>query len=105
MLRDDRRLRHRLTRTLPHVVDTALLASGVGMVLVLQQYPFVDAWLTAKLLALVAYIVLGSMALKRGRTRALRAGAFAGAILVFAYLVGVALAHDAWPFPALIWVG
>lgn len=102
MLREDARLRHRLTRTLPHVVDTGLLASGIGMALVLQQYPFVAPWLTAKLLALLAYIVLGSVALKRGHTRAQRAGALAGAVLVFGYLVGVALAHDPWPFPILL---
>jgi uncharacterized membrane protein SirB2 len=102
MLREDPRLRHRLTRTLPHVVDTGLLASGLGMVLMLQQYPFVSPWLTAKLLALLAYVALGSVALKRGRTPAVRAGAFAGAILVLAYLVGVAVAHDPWPFPILV---
>jgi uncharacterized membrane protein SirB2 len=102
MLRQDPRLRQRLTRTLPHVVDTGLLASGIGMVVMLQQYPFTSPWLTAKLLALLAYIVLGSVALKRGRTRAHRTAALAGAILVFVYLVGVGLAHDPWPFPALL---
>ena len=38
----------------------------------LHQYPATHAWLTAKVIGLLAYIVLGSLALKRGRTKAIR---------------------------------
>ncbi len=91
------RLQGRFWRIAPHVVDTLLLASGVLLTLILQQYPFVDAWLTAKLLSLVAYVVLGSIALRRGRTPAIRALALAGALLAVAYIVGTALHHDPDP--------
>ncbi len=101
MLRGSPLFHHRLTRVLPHVNDTLLLAAGVGMMLMLHQYPFVDDWLTAKLLALLAYIVLGTIALKRGRTRAIRLGAFGGALLTLGYLVGVALTRNPWPLAVL----
>lgn len=101
MLRGSPLLHHPLTRVLPHVNDTLLLGAGIGMMLMLHQYPFVDGWLTAKLLALLAYIVLGTIALKRGRTRAIRLGAFGGALLTLGYLVGVALTRNPWPPAAL----
>lgn len=101
MLRASPWLHHPLTRVLPHVNDTLLLAAGIGLTLLLHQYPFVDDWLTAKLLALLAYIVLGTFALRRGRTRTIRLAAFAGALLTLGYLVSVALTRSAWPPAAL----
>ena len=94
MLAESPRLHRRWLRILPHVVDTMLLASAIGLVLMLHQYPFVHGWLTAKVLALVAYIVIGSVALKRGRTKRVRSVAFVVALLMFGYIVTVALAHD-----------
>lgn len=92
-------LRHPLTRTLPHINDTLLLSAGIGMVLLLQQYPFQQAWLTAKLLALVAYILLGSLALKRGRTPRTRMVAGIAAVATVGYILAVALSRRPWPFP------
>lgn len=83
----------RWTRVVPHVIDTVFLATGIWLALRIGQYPFVQPWLTAKVLGLVAYIILGSIALKRGRTRAIRAAAFVAALAVFAYIVGVARAR------------
>lgn len=85
----------RLTRILPHVVDTVLLASAIALAVRIQQYPFVHGWLTAKVLALIAYVVLGSMALKRGRTRRARQLALAGALATLAYIFAVALTRQA----------
>ena len=85
----------RFVRVVPHVVDTVLLASAAWLAWQLGQYPFVHGWLTAKLLALLAYIALGTLALRRGRTKALRVTAFAGASLAAAYIVVVALTRDA----------
>ena len=90
-------LRHPLTRVLPHVNDTLLLAAGIGLAASLRQYPLVEGWLTAKLVALILYIVLGTIALKRGRTRRIRLLAFGGALLTLAYLVAVALTRSPWP--------
>ncbi len=91
-------LRHPLTRILPHLNDTLLFAAGISMVLLLGQYPFQQSWLTAKLLALLAYILLGSLALKRGRTPGGRAVAAVGAIVAVGYIVSVALTRSPWPF-------
>lgn len=90
----------RFVRVAPHVIDTLLLASAAWLAWGLQQYPFVHGWLTAKVLGLIVYIVLGTIALRRGRTRAVRATAFAGALLAAAYIVAVALTRQ--PLPGLI---
>ena len=98
MLSDSPVLRHRFVRIAPHVVDTLLLASAVGLAWFLGQIPFVHGWITAKVLALLAYIVLGTVALKRGRTKGIRAGAFAAALAAAGYIVWVALTRDPTPW-------
>lgn len=94
MLRNSPLLQARLTRVLPHGVDTVLLVSAIWLAVILQQYPFVNAWLTAKALGLIAYILLGTIALRRGRTRRIRLLAWLGALLVFTYIVLVALTKN-----------
>ncbi|WP_324780711.1 SirB2 family protein [Thiobacillus sedimenti] len=98
MMTGSARLQARWVRVVPHVNDTLLLASGLGLAVMLGQYPLVDGWLTAKFFGLLAYIVLGTVALKRGRTKGVRVAAWIGALLVFGYIVAVALAHDPFPF-------
>jgi uncharacterized membrane protein SirB2 len=99
MLRDSPRLQARLARILPHVIDTVLLGSAILLALRIYQYPFVHGWLTAKVVALLAYIVLGSLALKRGRGRRVRTVSFALALAVFLYIVAVAITRS--PLPGL----
>ena len=94
MLQDSPLRRARATRILPHVVDTVLLLSAVALMLRIAQYPFVHAWLSAKLLALLAYIVLGSVALKYGKSRRVRALSYGAALGVFLYIVGVAVTRS-----------
>lgn len=98
MLRDSPTLQQRLVRILPHVVDTLLLGSALSMAFLSGQYPFVQGWLTAKLGGLLAYIVLGAMALKRGRTKAIRARYFVLALLAYGYIVSVALSRNPLPW-------
>lgn len=97
MMADSPRLQARWVRIAPHANDTVLLLSGLGLASLIGQYPFAQGWLTAKFLALIAYIVLGTIALKRGRTRNIRIGAWIAALLVFFYMVRVALTHDPLP--------
>lgn len=87
----------RVLRIAPHALDTVLLASGIALTTVIGQYPFVNGWLTAKLVGLVVYVVLGSLALRYARTPALRAAAFAAALVAVGYVVGTALHHDSNP--------
>ena len=94
MLRDSPRLQQRWVKTSPHIIDTVLLGSALTMAVWSSQYPFVQNWLTAKLLALVAYILLGTIALKRGKTKTVRTIAFVAALAVFAYIVKVAITRQ-----------
>lgn len=91
-------LQRRWVKIAPHVIDTLLLASALALTLWSSQYPFVQSWLSAKLLALLLYIALGTVALKRGKTKGMRIAAFIGALAAFGYIVAVALSKQPWPF-------
>lgn len=97
-MRDSTMLQQRWVKILPHIIDTALLGSAIALAWWSGQYPFQQNWLTAKLLALLLYIVLGTFALKRGKTPAIRMAAFIAAILIFAYIISVALSRQPIPF-------
>ena len=83
-----------LLRWTPVAVDTVLLTSALMLTTIIHQYPFTTAWLTVKVGLLLAYIVLGSLALKRGRTRQIRIAAFIGALATVGFLVTVARTHQ-----------
>lgn len=104
MLADSRLLRHPFFRYTPHLVDTVLLVSALLLTRIIHQYPFQQPWLTAKVLGLVAYVVAGSIALKRGRTRPIRVTALLAALAIAGFIVSVALNHDARGFLAP-WLG
>lgn len=84
------RLRLLWVRVVPHVIDTVLLASALWLAWQLGTAG-THGWLAAKLVGLVVYIVLGTIALKRGRSRPIRAAAFIAAIATFGYIVMVAV--------------
>ena len=75
------------------LIDTALLAAGGTLWAVLGLNPLRDTWLGTKLLLLVLYVALGTVALKRAQTAAGRAAATAAALATYAFMVSVALAH------------
>jgi uncharacterized membrane protein SirB2 len=81
-------------RYLTYTVDTILLTAALMLTTIVHQYPFVNAWLTTKVLLLVAYVVLGTFALKRGRTRKVRWISYVAALVVFAFIISVARAHN-----------
>ena len=98
MLADSPLLQARLARIAPHVVDTLLLAAAVAMATLARLSPLAHPWLAAKIAGLVAYIVLGAIALRYGRTKRARIVALAAALLVFGWIVGTALHRDPlWP--------
>lgn len=86
-------LERRWVRVVPHVNDTLLLVAGVWMAVQLRLVPGVSPWLTAKILALVVYVALGTVALRRRSARA-----WLAALAVFLYIVAVALTHDVLPW-------
>ena len=77
-----------------YTIDTVLLTAALMLMTVVQQYPFIDAWLTVKVVLLFVYVGIGIAAFRFARTRAERAGLWAAALLVFLYIVSVARAHD-----------
>jgi len=88
---------HRALRIISYVIDTTLLVAAMLLTLILHQYPFVNGWLTAKVLLLALYIGLGIVALQRARTTRGRGVALIGALLTFAAIVAIAIVHHSRP--------
>jgi len=86
--------RTRLFRLAPHINDSILLASALGLVIALKQYPFIEAWLTVKVLLLPVYIFLGMAFMKWAKTGWERVVLFTSAVLCFAYIVSVAVSRQ-----------
>jgi uncharacterized membrane protein SirB2 len=84
----------RWLRRLPHINDSLLLAAALTLTVLTGQYPFVDAWLTAKVFGLIAYIIFGALALQAGRPPRLRIAAGIAAVGVFGWIVSVALTKN-----------
>ncbi len=95
MLKGSPLLQASFVRIAPHVIDTVLLSSAIALAWLSGQYPIAQAWLTAKVVALLAYIVLGAVALRHGPTLRVRAIAFFLALCTVAYIVCVALTRQA----------
>ena len=89
-------------RYLSYTIDTVLLTAALMLATVLHQYPFVQGWLTVKVLLLVVYIVLGSVALKRGKTPAVRLYCYLAAVAVYLFIASVARAHS--PLGFIYWL-
>ena len=100
MMTDSTQLQKRWVKILPHINDTLLLGCAVALTVVLHQYPFVNHWLTAKVIALVLYVLVGTVAIKRGKTKKIRVLAFVLALLLYGYIVGVAINHSVLSFLA-----
>ena len=80
--------------------DTILLTAALMLVSVLPSALFANGWLTAKLVLLVVYIGLGSLALKRARSPRTRLLCYLAALAVFASLFSIARAHHPAGFAA-----
>lgn len=93
---------HALARWASYTIDTALLTAALMLLGIVHQYPFANGWLTTKVLLLIVYVVLGTFALKRARSRRAAALAFVAALAVFAAIVGAAVLHDARSWFALL---
>lgn len=88
---------HKITKILPHVIDTLLLISGISLAVVHSISPLQTPWLAAKLVAVVAYIGLGIVAFKIAKTTLSRTIAWMGAMAVFAYIMMVAVTKHVIP--------
>lgn len=100
MMRESPWLQKTWVKVVPHIIDSTLLISAILLAIQVQQYPFVQGWLTAKVFALIAYIVVGAIGLKYGKTKKIRIAAWLGAIAIFLYIVLVAVTRQVLPFVA-----
>lgn len=96
MIKDSPRLQQRWVKITPHINDTVLLITGISLAIRIQQYPFVNGWLTAKVLLLLLYIGLGMLTIRHGRSKTQRIITWLAAILVFMYMLGVAHTRQAF---------
>lgn len=80
-------------RFLSYGIDTALLTAALMLLTILPGAMFANGWLAAKLVLVVAYVVLGTLALRRARNPRGRAICFAAAICTYLSIVGVAYMH------------
>lgn len=92
-------------RRLSYGIDTALLLAAVGLLQILHLNPLVEPWLQVKLLALLAYIVLGSFALKRARSPRARLVYLVAALACYGLMLVTARTHDPWGFLRLLPLG
>ncbi|MFA7299153.1 MAG: SirB2 family protein [Sideroxydans sp.] len=98
MLRDSSLTQLRLIKIAPHIVDTTLLISAIALAWQYGISPLAAPWLAAKIVALLLYIVIGSVALKYGKTKQIRLAAWLVAQAFFFYMVGVAVTHNPMPW-------
>lgn len=102
MIGDSPLLGVRWVRILPHINDTLLLIAALTLAAMSGQYPFVVDWVTAKVLGVIAYIILGALALREASTRRMRIACWLASMAVFGWIVSVALTRQAAGFLVLI---
>jgi uncharacterized membrane protein SirB2 len=95
-------LNARWIKVLPHVNDTVLLAAALSLAFMSEQYPFVAGWVTAKVLGVFAYIILGALALRDASTLRMRIVCWLAAMAVFGWIVSVALTRNPAGFLAVL---
>ncbi|MEP7297139.1 MAG: SirB2 family protein [Burkholderiales bacterium] len=94
MLRGAAWVNDRLAKTAPHVVDTVLLLSALTLAWMLRINPLDAPWLMAKIIGLLVYIALGTLAMKPGRPAGVRAVAGVAALLTAGWIVSVAITKN-----------
>ncbi|GMV56210.1 MAG: hypothetical protein AMXMBFR6_20150 [Betaproteobacteria bacterium] len=87
-------VRGKPARTLPHVLDTVLLASALGLAWTLGLNPATTPWLLAKIIGLVVYVALGMVALKPGWSRRTRGIACLAALACYLQIAATAITKD-----------
>lgn len=91
-------LQKKWIRIAPHIIDTFLILSAIGLMFSIQQYPFVNSWLTAKLFGLIVYIFLGVVTMRIAKSQPVRIISYLLAIATFSYIGAVAITKTPLPF-------
>ncbi|MFT6952825.1 MAG: putative membrane protein SirB2 [Paraglaciecola sp.] len=90
-MRGSQMLHNKWVKVLPHIVDTLLLLSAATLCVLLSQYPFVTPWVTEKVLGLLMYLFMVTLALRIAKTGLMRTVGLVGALswLAFTWLVAI----------------
>ncbi len=88
LLQNSPQLAAKWVKISPHIIDTILLLSAIGLLVVGHQFP---VWVHVKITLLVVYIALGVMAFKKAKTPSQRAGFLSAGILVYLFIISVAI--------------
>ncbi len=94
MMRESAWLQVRMVKVVPHVVDTVLLVSAVVLASQWGWAALQLPWLLVKIVALLVYIGLGVVALRAGRNKRVRVLTWLAAMLVFVYIMTVAVSKN-----------
>jgi len=89
---------HWLTKSLPHVIDTLFLATGLMLAFTIGQYPLITGWLSAKVAGLLLYILLGMAAMSRRVSHSGQRIAFLAALMCFSWIISVARLKSPWGY-------
>lgn len=93
-IRGSQMLHKKWVKVLPHIVDTLLLVSAATLCVLVSQYPFVTPWVTEKLLGLLMYLFMVTLALKIAKTGFMRAVGLVGALSWLAFTALVAISKQ-----------
>lgn len=85
----------RVFKILPHIIDTLLLISGIGLATLTGFSPHNTDWLLFKIIAVVLYIILGIIAMRADGVTSKTS--YALATLTVIYIVLVAFNKVPWP--------
>ena len=84
-------LQKKWVKIVPHVIDTVLLASALTLCFIIVQYPFVDAWLTEKVIGVIGYILMGFYTLKWAKGNVSRSFGFIAALALVIFTAKIAV--------------
>jgi len=84
-------------KVLPHINDTVLLLCAIGMLILIGLNPFATPWLLAKILAVLLYILLGTICMRSLPGSRHQTVSFVAAVSVFTYILFVGLSKQVIP--------
>lgn len=90
-------LTKKIMKIAPHIINTIMLVSGVVLAVNLGMKPGEHPWIMAKIIGLIVFIVVGVGAFKV-RNRLLQKILWIDALVVFAYIVSVAITKNPMGF-------
>jgi uncharacterized membrane protein SirB2 len=95
MLNGSGLLNKKIMKIAPHIINTLMLLSGIGIAVYLGLSPGDHPWLLAKLIGIVIFIALGIVAFKASKP-AVRAGLWILALVVFIDIAAIAISKSPW---------